>query len=421
MLTENQKKMNLLLESISDKLDIPPSKYQLAVDRYTAVGNWLDDDNSPLKLFSPRIYPQGSFRLGTVVRPWKDGKEAEYDIDLVCYLDREKKSISPRVLKTLVGDRLKDNKTYLSMLDEEGRRCWTLEYAEADDIAFHMDVLPAIPEDEEIISILESYGDDAAQYAEKSIGITHTEDKKSYEWKSSNPEGYALWFDECCRISPDFNSFQKTAKARIFNENRTVYASVDQVPDQLVRTPLQRAIQILKRHRDVYFAGRTNESHRPISMIITTLAASFYEGEADVLSALNKIVAKIAIHAELVKNLFFKVAEASRGNRRVIYRDPDGTWQIKNPVNPDENFADRWNDKKDGSARATSFFQWVEAVSEHFSERRFNETNSNDKISNMLLHGIVPAISAPTILKSEPKSTTPEPIYNPPKPWKPAQ
>jgi hypothetical protein len=36
-----------------------------------------------------------------------------------------------------------------------------------------------------------------------------------------------------------------------------------------VKTPLQQAVQILKRHRDMMFAD--DPEHKPISVIITTL------------------------------------------------------------------------------------------------------------------------------------------------------
>src|SRR5882724_9508616 len=58
-----------LLDVLARDLDIPPGKYREAVSRYEAVGRWLDAPDSPLHSFSPQIYPQGSFRLGTVVRP----------------------------------------------------------------------------------------------------------------------------------------------------------------------------------------------------------------------------------------------------------------------------------------------------------------------------------------------------------------
>src|SRR5258708_4549935 len=97
------------LEELAESLDIPPGKYKVAIERYTAVGNWLDALDSPLKPYRPRVYPQGSFRLGTVVRPVAHGREADYDIDLVCCLDTRHSGLNPHELKHLIGDRLKAN------------------------------------------------------------------------------------------------------------------------------------------------------------------------------------------------------------------------------------------------------------------------------------------------------------------------
>ena len=57
------------LEKVAEDIDIPPGRYKEAVDRYGAVGHWLEEGQYPGCAGSPDIYPQGSFRLGTVVRP----------------------------------------------------------------------------------------------------------------------------------------------------------------------------------------------------------------------------------------------------------------------------------------------------------------------------------------------------------------
>ena len=44
---------------------------------------------------------------------------------------------------------------------------------------------------------------------------------------------------------------------------------IEDVPTYRVKTPLQMAIQLLKRHRDIYF--QNNNENAPISIIITTL------------------------------------------------------------------------------------------------------------------------------------------------------
>lgn len=269
----------------------------------------------------------------------KEGREADYDIDLVCRLEAAKAQLSATQLKKLVGDRLKENGTYREMLDDEGRRCWTLKYAEADDIGFHLDALPALPEDGTFIEELIQWGVNPA-HAQHAIGITERLDRGSYIWVDggSNPAGFASWFDAANeQAAARVASLQKRG---IFEKNRRLYASIEDVPDGLVRTPLQRAIQLLKRHRDVRFAGHELETEKPISMIITTLAARAYSGETDTAEGLRGILERIDDFA----------------NTGVIERRGEDWW-VPNPVNPGENFADRWNTP--GNHRAEAFFEWV--------------------------------------------------------------
>lgn len=84
-LTEAQLRgLSILLEQIAEDLDVPPSKYEDAKRSYDAVGDWLNRPESELAQYSPRIYPQGSFALGTAVKPEGDD---HYDVDAVCVLD----------------------------------------------------------------------------------------------------------------------------------------------------------------------------------------------------------------------------------------------------------------------------------------------------------------------------------------------
>lgn len=330
-----------ILRSIAEELDIPPSKYKEAVERYTSVGNWLEAGEYPGTVGEPSIYVQGSFRLGTVVRPFRKGRDADYDIDLACELGSSTQMSSAKSIKQMVGNRLKEHSTYREMLKPEGRRCWTLIYAEQDDVGFHLDTLPCVPNP--IISERV-----APKYGNRAIGITNfVESGRQYSWGHSNPNGFADWFIDCQRAA--FDRIAALRKQELVRRNPTVFASVADVPDQLVRTPLQRAVQILKRHRDVRFSGRPNEDDKPISIIITTLAALAYEQENDVISALANILDKI-----------------QRYQDTEVIRCVDGKWFIENPTNPGENFADRWNDE--GSQRADAFFEWVDWVREDLDD-----------------------------------------------------
>ena len=145
-MTTDIRKYSEFLEQVASEIDIPPGKYQDAVNRYQGVGRWLEEGNYQDCTGEISIYPQGSFRLGTVVRPIRDGIEACYDIDLVCEMPLHKDRTTPQAVKSMVGDRLREHGTYKKLLDPEGRRCWTLEYAEEDGVGFHLDVLPAVPD-----------------------------------------------------------------------------------------------------------------------------------------------------------------------------------------------------------------------------------------------------------------------------------
>ncbi|MDO6839496.1 nucleotidyltransferase [Paraglaciecola chathamensis] len=348
----SKERFNQLLEQIAKELDISPSKYKLAVSRYESIGSWLDSGDYGDFFGDICIYPQGSFRLGTVVRPVSEQTERDYDIDLVCEFQEETNATQAQKVKYRVGNRLKEHDSYKSMLDKEGRRCWTLLYAEQDGAGFHLDVLPSIG---------------FSSHNNLPIAITHKEDD-GYSWVSSNPKGYAAWFEE--RNISAYRVVVNEQKRMIAHSYHDIYAKVDDVPDQLVRTPLQRVIQIMKRHRDMRFNG--DQKYAPISMIITTLAAHLYDNETNVTTALTNIVNKLAAHMSLLDNKL--MVDQRLSGRGLIKRLADGTWYIGNPTNKDENFADRWNE--DGNARAKAFFQWVDWLKQDFISIMFRDENT---------------------------------------------
>lgn len=354
--TDLEFKVSSLLDGIASRLDISPTKYKQAVDRYTAVSSWIAEGEFE-GVEDIHFYPQGSFRLGTVVRPIRNGQDADYDIDLVSEIQISKNNISPKELKQAVGTRISENEKYRKMLDEEGRRCWTLLYAEEDEVGFHLDVLPATPEEASLRNGLID-----SRISDKAIAITHKNKNQTYEWYFSNPSGYADWFEEINK--PSLDLVKSVQKRGLFESNREIYSSIDEVPDALIKTPLQRAIQILKRHRDVRFTNHPMASDKPISMIITTLAAKLYNGESTVFLALKNIVNQFDMLSALLSPGYStnKILQ----QQSFITRKNDGTWVIPNPVNPNENFADRWHENNNQKARA--FFQWVSWIKEDIIE-----------------------------------------------------
>ncbi len=300
------------LEQFAEDLDISESKFLEAKKRYEGVGEWLGKDDSPLSTYAPEIYPQGSFSLGTVIKPITN--KDEYDVDLVCFLaELKKEATSQAQLKKMVGDRLKANETYKKLLDQEGNRCWTLNYANE----FHMDILPAIADDP--VRARGGLLSDAVLITDMQKIVN-----KDPEWPKSNPRGYVQWFKS--RQESVFVALRKRLA-------ESVKASVDEIPEYRVKTPLQRTIQILKRHRDIYCA-RKKKDCKPISIIITTLSASLYKGQDNIYSAIYDIL--FGINDNAVKQA--------------------GKFYIPNPANPGENFADKWD--RDPSL-PKDFYEWV--------------------------------------------------------------
>lgn len=318
------------LKEISRHLDISPSDFKIAQQRFDAVKNWLNGGDYDSG-YSPDIYLQGSFRLGTVIKPYREDRDGDFDIDLVCELSVPYEGRAAQTLKNDVGDRLKENDDYERMLDQEGARCWTLEYAsEQGRPGFHLDILPALP----TTNTTQLY----------QIDITH-KDNKSYSWSTSNPKGYYQWFKSKNVFTEEFVEEQRQ---ELFGVNREIYNSLNDVPKQLFRSNLQRAIQIMKRHRDIHFAKKEN---KPISIIITTITT-----QVKTLNSIDEILGQFIAY---VLGRYETLINSGNLNWDGVLDYDGNKWVIPNPLNDVvniENFADKWEENLD---LPLAFFSWV--------------------------------------------------------------
>ena len=270
-----------LLQRICAKLEITPTQYQVAEERYRAVGSWLDAEGSRLHAFRPEIYPQGSVLIATTVRPM--GRD-EYDVDLVCELQFDWRRLArPELLLDAVEARMKENETYRSMI-ERRKRCVCLRYRGA----FHLDILPACPDPASGPTCLV------------------VPDRRLHTFVPSNPKGFAIWFED-------------RARALDMMLTKRLQPFPGQQPNEL-KPPLKRAVQLLKRWRDIYYAGIDDLA--PISIVLTTLAGSFYAGQGTSAEALSGILEGV-------------VAALPRHGRLVVM----------NPSNSKEDLSERWGEK----------------------------------------------------------------------------
>lgn len=334
------KQAETYLEALVKQLEIPPSRYEQAERSYQSLGEWLHREDSKVGDFAPDVFVQGSFKLGTAIKP--QSSEEEYDVDCVCSLTAlDKGTMSQKDLKTLLGEEIKLYRKARGISKDvhEGRRCWRLDYA--DGAQFHVDIVPAIPNEQDQRRMLEASRLDTG-FAETAIAITDNEVLPQYiqitdDWPRSNPRGYGEWFTS--RMGELFIR----RREQMLNEARSkdVTASIEDIPTYRVRTPLQSIIMLLKRHRDTMFAD--DQTNKPISIIISTLAAHAYRGEDTIGHALLSILTRM------------KDAIEYDGRRYVI----------RNPTDALENFADKWEEYPE---RGHAFFNWLKKAREEFLE-----------------------------------------------------
>ena len=290
--------LDMLLDRIGAKLQLSATAYNLADQRYHSVSDWLNDEKSPLKIYRPRIYPQGSLNIGTTTKPV--GK-AEYDLDFVCEFQlKPEECLEPLMMLDLIEERLAGSEIYKPML-KRMNRCIRLNYANE----FHMDILPACPNPKDGL-----YG----------ATCVLVPDSKLQCLKDSNPLGYAAWF------------------TRIGNEAVVSFKrkSVKPLPEQQIYEDLdtlQRVVQLMKRCRDILLA-HLEDKERPISVVITTLAARYYTGNSSVTVALM----------EILDAIIFEISQT------------EGRLVVLNPTNEDEDLSERWINRPE---LYDTFVDWV--------------------------------------------------------------
>jgi hypothetical protein len=304
-----------LFEMLADALDVPPEIDSALKEKYEQLASWVRFENEDRMRTDSEIYPQGSRNIGTMISPLRAGQD--YDCDIVYVRHLLRASVSQRELKQQVGEQLVRFLRWLEMSAleapqlKEGSRCWTLRWAHR----FHIDILPALP------------GDAAnnRHFGEHHLWIT---DRELRYWQSSNPKGFAAWFKSRAELA-----LQKAVDERALASK----VEIEPIPQDSVKSPLQRLVQLLKRHRDLFYEGDPDD--RPSSIIVTTLAAKAYNSELTVYDALRLVVPRMRNH--------------------VVLRA--GVHWVANPTNHEENFADRW---ATDPTRAVRFFDWLTRVEE---------------------------------------------------------
>jgi len=273
-----------LLNRIAAKLQLDQTRRDNAERSYKAVTEYIEKDQKFFSKFDINIYSQGSYRLGTTVKP-KSGEE--YDLDFVLEVGLEYNKYNPLILLDNLERCLRDNETYKDKVERK-KRCMGIKYKND----FHLDIIPAAPK---------------SNFGGEDIKIS---DRKLESWLDSSPKGFVKWFES------------KYVEQRLLLEKE---AAVEELPENIPYVfiqPLQRVVQLFKRYRDIYFNDK-KEDYKTRSIVITTLSGHYYRKENSENEALLNILT---------------------GIKNKISTSPT-PFELVNPSNRNEKFSDLWVEK----------------------------------------------------------------------------
>lgn len=278
--------LNDLLNRIGAKLQLDNTRKERAKASYQALCNWIENDEVYFANYQLDFYSQGSYRTSTTVKPLSG---EEFDLDFVLEVKGDWKNENPLQVLRHLSRRLKENDTYKNIVEIK-TRCVRVNYANE----FHIDILPGFPEEEYLKN-------DKIKVPDRDIK----------DWTDSNPKGYAKWFDNNCN------------KVKFIFEEKRAVASIEPLPESPPYgyiEPLRRAVQLMKRFRDNYYKDMSISA--PRSIILTTLAATYYNGEASEYEAILNILNDI---------------------NKAIINSNERPIEIYNPMNNKEKLSEKWD------------------------------------------------------------------------------
>ena len=317
--------LDALLARIAESIQLDDTRKGRMESAYNAIDSILSNDEIFWKKIKYEIYPQGSVKIGTTIKPQDND---EFDLDIVVHIYDDWKKYSASQIYSHLKRAISNNDKYKNKIELKNR-CIRVNYS-GD---FHMDILPGIQE---------------FSYDKDTIKIP---DRELHGWTSSNPRGYAEWF------------LEKADSVKILLLEKAFAQEDLNLEEFAKKQPLKRAVQLLKMYRNEYF--KKNQEYSTSSIILTTLAAQFYEGESSIYDSIEKIINQI--------NKQIQTGQILR---------------VLNPKNSRENFAEKWQNNSTLYEKFCEFnnhmmLNWIELQNDNqyenerilkslFSERNYN-------------------------------------------------
>ncbi len=308
-----------LLARAAEKLQLDKTRREKIESSYNAVQEVLENDPDYFNSKNFEIYPQGSIKIGTTVKPLSKN---EFDLDIVLHIqDSIYEKTDPLKVFNELKRVLQANGTYKEKVEPK-TRCVRLNYS-GD---YHMDILPG------------------CQHNANDKNKIVIPDRELKEWLISNPRGYAIWF---------LNKAETITRTLL----EKAYAA-EEIPsdDFAAKKPLQRAVQIIKRYRDLFFEKTPH--YATSSIVLTTLAGQLYQNQDSIFETIDSIISQI-----------HKKVNLSRLKRI----------KVLNPVDSDEDFTDKWETE---TKYYSEFIRFIESL--HQNWQKLKENNGIIEESNIL-------------------------------------
>jgi len=315
-LTDEQRQRRLALTGILEFtvrfLELTPEQRTSAHAEYVECGLHL---TKALGFAQDKgdIFPQGSMRLGTAIRPFRDITEV-FDLDLIFRIVGPCSLYDPKRLREEVGKHLSSK--YGSRVKPPAKG-WCLDFSKERD--YHLDVIPAM---------------DSACGG----GVIAITDKLG--WQDSHPRGYAEWFERHTAILPTYRSDAMIKEGMVICNA----SNIEPLPEHTnFKSPLQRITQIAKRHRDYHFNKKTGTPELlTASIIITTLLTKAYAA---------RVPGRVF---ESDFDVLLACAEDMDNHLEVRIENGIAIAWLPNPSLPKENLVSKWSDERFSKA----FFGW---------------------------------------------------------------
>jgi hypothetical protein len=323
-----------LLARIAESLQLDETRRIRMEQAYRAISEILEQDQGFFLELDVDVYPQGSVFIGTTVKPYKG---SEFDLDIVLQINDLYNRFTPFEIYNGLLKKLEGDDRYKEKLEKKNR-CIRINYAND----FHMDILPGC-----IISITDK----------NTLKIPN---RLLKDWAITNPKGFGEWF-----LSRANSFSQRPVLENYYSELLVeLKARTEDLPSDnfYKKTPLQRAVQLVKRYRDVFFAN--NDQYATSSIVLTTLMGLHYQGEPSIYETIDNCVTRIKQgYTDAIAN-------------RVAF-------VVKNPVSPEEKFTDSWTPR-----HYEYFYTFIQSLHKNWQALKQDFQTSGQKYVELFDEGI---------------------------------